>query len=218
MIVVIGIPWFRPGPDGGTPAGLAARIAVESARAGSTVQLIGKAGDDETGDQLLLALARQGVGHVAVLRHPSVRTPVVEPDDGRGPEPGPFDPEPTPGGTTARPSSDPGLVLEAADLELGLRYLVEFRAIVVAEPGLDRPAWDVIAEAARYAGAHVVAVGPTGAAPVDLADATVLETTDLEPDSAIARVVASFASAIDRGDDPLVAFRDAVGAGPIGER
>jgi hypothetical protein len=212
VIVVIGTPWLRVGPDGGAVAGLAGRIAVEAARAGSEVQLVGKVGDDGPGDELVLALAREGVAHVAVLRPPSARTPVLV----GAPETEPADLDPLGAAlvlettvVTGPEGPDPTLSLDAADLELALRYLVDFRAIVVAE-SLEASAGRVITEASRYAGAHVIAVAAPGSDAPGLDGATVLTSTDLDPDGALVGVVAAFATAIDRGEDPEAALSEAI--------
>ena len=75
MIVVVGQPVLRNLGDRVVAVGSAARIATAAAAGGSTVQLVGKVGEDPDGDVLVLALAAAGVGHVAVLRDPSRRTP-----------------------------------------------------------------------------------------------------------------------------------------------
>ncbi len=217
MIVVIGTPWLRIGPGGGAVAGLPGRIAVEAARAGSDVQLVGKVGDDREGDELLLALAREGVAHVAVLRPPAARTPVLgEAPDAELAESYPLGPVPAPEATVTAgpPSSDPALWLDAADIELALRYLVEFRAIVVAEP-LEASAGRIVAEASRYAGAHVIVVAASGSDAPGLEGATVLAAADLDPDGALVGVVAAFAAAIDRGVEPEAALSGAVAAAGV---
>ena len=78
MIVVIGLPSFRPPAEGRAAAasGLAAGVARAAVAAGATVQLIGKVGDDPSGDALVLALARDGIGHVALLRDAVHPTPI----------------------------------------------------------------------------------------------------------------------------------------------
>src|SRR5665811_1189252 len=84
MLAVVGSPSFMPGsmPDAAADAGgLAAGIARAAAAAGAEVQLIGKVGDDPAGDAVLLALARGGVGHIALLRDAGRATPVASPVD-----------------------------------------------------------------------------------------------------------------------------------------
>jgi hypothetical protein len=221
VIVVIGTPWLQIDTERGSAVGLAARIAVAAARGGAQVQLVGKVGDDPAGDQLLLALAREDVGHVAVLR-PRARTPVLLPPGDDDPaEADPLEvghdigPEPT-----DLPPRDPALALEAGDLKLGLDYLVDFRAVVVAEP-LDPAAAGIVAGAAAYAGAHVIVVGLPGADVPELAGATVFAAEDADttpradPDGALAGFVASFAVAVDRGEEPAAALEGAAAAAGV---
>lgn len=66
MIVVVGTPAWDP-VDPAHPAGLACMIAMAAA-ADHAVELVGRTGDDAAGDELVLALSRAGVGHVALLR------------------------------------------------------------------------------------------------------------------------------------------------------
>src|SRR5450756_2135177 len=84
MLAVVGSPSFKLGsmPAAAVDAGgLAAGIARAAAAAGAEVQLIGKVGDDPAGDAVLLALARGGVGHIALLRDAGRATPVASPVD-----------------------------------------------------------------------------------------------------------------------------------------
>ena len=41
------------------------------------MEIVARAGDDATGDALMIALSRAGIGHVAVLRDPSHPTPIL---------------------------------------------------------------------------------------------------------------------------------------------
>ncbi len=112
MIVVLGRPRvYRPEPDGDlAPGGLAVEVARAAARAGSEVELVGSIGDDPEGDRIVVELGRGGVGHSALMRDPSTRTPLVS---------RPRDARPLPR-------------LEAADVELGLRYMHECRVLVIS--------------------------------------------------------------------------------------
>src|SRR3954454_19508280 len=83
MVVVVGVPVWRAGEARG-PDGMAARIAIAAATAGASVELVGRVGDDPTGDALVVGLAQAGVGHVAVLRDSGRETPVVVPPDAAG--------------------------------------------------------------------------------------------------------------------------------------
>lgn len=204
MIVVIGHPILRAPGLGDGADGPAARIAITAASAGREVQLVGKIGDDAEGDRLLLALADAGVGHVALLRDPARRTPVLtaeapEPDD----ESRPDDADPTPD-NPLRPTiepTDPAAwpTLEPADVELALRYLTDYRVIVVAEPG--RPDLvEVASAAAGYGEAALIVLtahgddGPSGA--------TVIERPDADPDGAFATLVGTLAAVLDAGALP----------------
>ena len=86
MIVVIGDPDLRPSLGDVSAGGPAAAIARACVMAGSTVQLAGKIGDDPAGDEILLSLNRDGIGHVALLRdagHPTRIAPLMDaPDTG----------------------------------------------------------------------------------------------------------------------------------------
>ena len=110
--------------------GSRAGIVLAAAGAGATVELIAKLGDDPAGDALLIALARAGVGHVAVLRdpvHPTAQRPVVEE----------VVVDPIEGGEAPAPwTVDPALApaLDVDDVGLALRYLTEFRVVVAIHP------------------------------------------------------------------------------------
>jgi hypothetical protein len=199
MIVVVG----RPGigvPDPAAPVrleGLAARVALEVARAGAPVELVGSVGEDEAGDRVTVELGRAGVGHAALLRDPAGRTRT----SGAG-------------GPLPR--------LDARDLELGLGYVAECRVIVVAEP-VSTEAAAAIMDAADYHSAAVVAVSNPGAAipPAWERGATVFAapvvedaTDDAVEGSRFAPVRARYALAQARGGGPEAALdRGAAGAG-----
>lgn len=223
MIVVIGSPFIAPGIGPGRAEGLGPSIARAAARTGAAVQLIGKVGDDADGDAALLALAQAGIGHVAVLRDAAHRTPrapvtldalaieaagaagvaadasidaSIEVEIGTGAE------------VEARPSES--LPFDASDLELALRYLVDYRVLVVAEP-LDEASGRVVADAAAFASsAVIVVVRPGSPAPATLAGATVLEGPD-EDEGPFAELVGRLAAGIDRGDPPGAALEAAIG-------
>jgi hypothetical protein len=185
MIVVLGRPSIAVGPGGPRPAGLAAAIAQGIVAAGGRVELVGTVGDDANGDAVALGLARAGIGHAALLRVPAAATPVG-------------------GGDIAPPR------LDASDVELGLRYLSDFRVLVVAD---DLPP-DVAAtasEAAAYSGAMVIVVLPAGGRAQEApAGATVLEAPD-DAEGPFAAAIGSYAVALESGRDPSVALREAVG-------
>ena len=151
MIIVLGRPSKSDGPDGPVPAGLACAVALAVAAAGGRVELVGSLGDDAAGDAVTIGLARAGVGHAALLRIPASATPRAGTDDA--------------------PSR-----LDVADVELGLRYMSDFRVLIVAE-AMAPDVIAVAADAAAYAGAAIVILvargddPPVGSGPA----ATILE-------------------------------------------
>ena len=208
MLVVVGSPSARATTDGGlAAAGLAADIARDAAAAGSATQIVGRVGDDAVGDAVLLDLAAAEVGHVAVLRSPGEPTPVTsepsarEVDDERA------------GAAIADDAGEPvnplaGLAIDAADLELALRYLPDYQVIVVV-PGLDPAALASVIAAAGWSGAQLVVIDVAGIAGDALpADATVLAQPPA-PDAAFAAVVARYAVELDFGSEPSAAFATA---------
>jgi ribokinase len=209
MIVVVGNPILlatEPRPRAG---GIAAGVATAAAAAGGDVQLVGKIGDDPAGEAALLDLAGRGVGHVAILRDPGGATPQAA--DPAAAEMSVFDePDDDPA------STDPGVegpVLEAADIELALRYLPDYRVLVVADP-LPATSLDVVLAATRWSGAALMVLVRHGSQPpVLVPEATVLEAPDGDPDDAFASVVGAYAAALDRGEEPAEAFATASTAG-----
>lgn len=224
MIVVIGSPVAQPTAVGLAPGGRAAAVAQTAVGLGSAVQLVGRVGEDAAGDAVLLALAAAGVGHVAVLREPGRPTPSAPPQTGL-----PVSPDgPVLGeamlGDVGRPghggggedgdedTAPDGLTMDAADLELALRYVPDYRVVVLAAD-LDPAALAAVVAAAGWAGAHLVALVATGSDGSSLPpDATVLERPRSDPDGAFARLVATFAAALDRGVEPATAFSEASGS------
>lgn len=204
MIVVLGRPRvYRPEPDGPlTPGGLAAEIALAVGRNGVAVEIVGSIGDDPEGDRVVVDLGRAQVSHAALMRDPGARTPTF-----------------TPSGAGGLPR------LEAADVELGLRYIPECRVLVVASV-LEPAALARALEAADYHGAAVVMVAPAGSVdPASLSDGVTLlerpvpEDEDSEQDeistaadeAAFAGFVAEYAMRLDRGEAPASAFGAALG-------
>jgi hypothetical protein len=111
--------------------------------------------------------------------------------------------------------------IEAADLELALRYLPDVRAIVLASPGatLIGPA----TAAAAWSGATLVIVGPVDADGTTMLDAAtsgatprrgpiVLEPPPRDPDGAFAGLVAALAVRLEAGEDPAAAWQSTVEA------
>ncbi len=211
MIVVIGSTYLRgDGPDA-VPDGLAGRLVVAAAGAGAAVELIAKLGDDPAGDALLIALARAGVGHVAVLRdpvHPTARRPLIEEvivDPIEGGE--------APASWTVDPAMAPALDVD--DVGLALRYLTEFQVVVAIHPsgGIAQEA----AAAAAWGNAHLVMVmRPGDAAPPGIPPrSVVLEAADdgVE-ESSIGSRIGVYVAAVDRGAAPGDAFADLTGEPP----
>jgi ribokinase len=215
MIVVVGVPAWRAAEPVG-PAGRACDVAIAAARRGVRTELIGRVGDDQHGDALMVALSRSGVGHAAVLRDPVRATPVVEPPPADESLLG-VDPAPV------GPAAEEGPRLDPADVALGLSYVDAYDVLVVTDdvPAIALPA---AVEAAAFAGAQLVVMVPPGrpAPTVVPADATVLAAPDEADDGEFATLVGEYAVALDRGMQPVEAFAAATGAagweavGPLG--
>ncbi len=229
MIVVIGLPSLRPPTDGRIAAasGLAAGVARAAVTAGATVQLVGKIGDDPTGDALVLALARDGIGHVALLRDPAHPTP-IDAEAGAADEFGPVGDDPAmaaaadggePEGSASATAADGDGVLpadrslrpslDAGDVELALRYQSDFRVVVLAE-ALAVDARSIVFEAASFAGAHVIELLDGGRESLTSPEPdTAFERPEIDPDGAFATLVGRYAAAVDAGVAPAAAFADA---------
>ena len=200
MIVVIGQPVLGRVDREPVATGSAARIALAAAARGAVVQLVGKVGEDVDGEALVLALAQGHVGHVAVQRDPAHPTPRAEPADDDA---------------AAEDDVHPGteLALDAADIELALRYLTEFRVIVVADE-LDSTVLRVAADATGWSNGTLIAVVPDGRREPDglPPDAIVLGSPPDDAEGAFDRLVGELAAAIDAGGDPRTAFRELIGS------
>lgn len=190
---------------------MAVGVAAAAAAAGGDIQLVGKIGDDPAGEAALLDLTGRGVGHVAVLRDPGAPTPVGA--DPAATDMALFD---DPDAPPASPASSPtvGPVLEPADIELALRYLPDYRVLVIADP-IPPESLEVVLAASRWSGAALIVLVPAGSEPPALIPgATVLEAPDDgDPDGAFASVVGAYAAALDRGEEPAEAFATASTAG-----
>jgi sugar/nucleoside kinase (ribokinase family) len=208
VIVVIGSPvgWLRD--EAVVPTGTPARAALAAAAAGGQVQLVGRTGDDPTADGLLLALARGGVGHVALLRDPARQTPLVAEPASDDVEPTLSDDDQPPGRAPVSPSVPS---LDAGDVDLGLRYLTNYAVVVLAEPG-EPDVVRVVADAASWNGARLVVVVDQGAEPPAglPPDAIVFEAPAEDPDGDFAALVGRFAAALDDGADAGDAFRSSL--------
>jgi hypothetical protein len=202
VIVVIGSPWARISEQAVSAAGTPCAVAVVAARSGSAIQVVGKVGEDPAGDAVLLDLARHDVGHVAVLRD-AARATAVEPELSGD--------EPLAGEASELPAEPPS-ILEAADIELALSYLPEYRVIVVAEP-VDNVGLRVIAAAAEWSGAALIVVGRPESSDGLPPDVTIFDPpANGDPDGAFAAMVGTYAAGLDRGDDPRLAFEAAAAA------
>jgi len=206
VIVVIGSPVGRLADGVLSAGGAASRVALAATATGRTVQLVGRTGDDPTADGVVLDLTRGGVGHVALLRDPARATPLETPpeaDDER---------EATDPSSAAergdQVTTADGPSLDAADVDLGLRYLTDFAVVVLAEPAAPEVV-GIAAEAARWGGARLIlVVEPGDAVPDGLpADVIVFEAPAADPDGVFAALVGRFAAALDDGADPGEAFR-----------
>ena len=133
MIAIIGSPTAALTAEGLHEAGgLGVRVARALIRGGERVELIGRIGADRIGEELTLSLARDGIGHVALLRDASLATPV---------------------GAGVR-----GIDLDRGDAQLGLRYLTSFSAVLLIDPA-NTALIQGVAEDSAYGGANLVVVG-----------------------------------------------------------
>ena len=215
MIVVIGSPIGRIADGVVAAGGMASRVALAVAAAGATVQLVGKTGDDPTADGVVLDLARGGVGHVALLRDPAWATPLESPpadeqplDESDGPRDDASEPFET---VTPVASQASGPALEAADVDLGLRYLTDFAVVVLAEP-VAAEIVAIVSDAARWGETRMVLVVDKGQTVHDglPTDVVVFEAPEADPDGVFATMVGTFAAALDRGMEPGEAFRASI--------
>lgn len=192
MIVVVG----RPALDErGGLVPLAGGVAAAAADYGARVEVVGSVPDDSTGDATITELGRRGIGHAALLRMPPTNERRLE--------------------TTEPPDETTEPRLDAADIELGLRYVADCRVLVIADV-LDAPAAAAAVDGARYHGAKLVlttaVAAPAGAPSIDLpADATLLAAPDRD-DGAFAELIGRYAARLDAGSDAADAWRDAVDA------
>ena len=161
---------------------------------------MGSIGDDPAGDEIVVELGRAGIGHAALLRDPGSQDPV----SGRL--------------TSQLPR------LDAADVDLGLRYVIDFTVLILADP-LSPDAESAAIEAAAYHDAALIAVLPEGGkvSAALSAAATVLGAPTAEGDgedaddeaaspgssNAFAAFVGSLAIRIDAGSSVAEAFAEA---------
>lgn len=182
MILVVG----RPGLDEQDQLDrMAGKVALAAAEAGGSIEVVGSVGDDASGERVVLALGRAGIGHAAVLRDPAGTTPQVG----------------GPGGPLPR--------LDEKDVDLGLSYLPECRVLVVAEP-LGDGVLRVVREAANYHAAPLIVLSEPG---TKFGGGGELETVLEVPDGdggALAQLVGSYAVELAKGVEPGPAWRAAV--------
>ena len=194
--------------------GLPSGIARAAAAGGSEVQLVGRVGEDPGGDFVLLDLTAALVGHVAILRDPGRPTPAAPPppDDEAVFDEATDMPAAADGNSRVDGETGPGvsgLSLEPADIELALRYLPDYRVLVVADQ-LDDASLRVVTAAAGWNGAALIVVAAAGDARPPIGDdATIIEAPLDDPDGAFAAVVGAYAAALDRGEEPAEAFTTA---------
>jgi hypothetical protein len=207
VIVVLGSPSAAPTLGVPCASGAAPLIARSAAACGAAVEVVGRIGDDGVGDAVLLDLAAAAIGHVAVLRAPGAATPIdaasVATDDGALSSV--LDDADA---TAERVNDDMALPIDAGDVDLALRYLPDYRVIVVAAD-LDAAGWSTVIAAASWSGAHLVGVVRPGEEPADVPhDATILQRPHTD-DGSFAAMVGRYAAALDSGDEPAAAFASA---------
>jgi pfkB family carbohydrate kinase len=210
VIVVVGRPAGRVNDGVITAGGAVSRVALAAAAAGRSVQLVGKIGDDPAADAIVLDLARHGVDHAALLRDPTWTTSIEQDPEQEG-GPIPWDDAPAADRPAGSVPAASGSRLDPADVELGLRYLTDFRVVVVAEAS-PVEVIAVAAEAARWDASRLILVtDPQGDIPADLPDdAIVLEAPDSDPDGVFADLVGTLAAGLDGPAEPGEAFRASI--------
>lgn len=117
--------------------------------------------------------------------------------------------------TLRQPPGTSEPVLDAADLDLALRYLTDVTTLVMASAG-DDASRSVAIEAVGWAQAHlIVVIEPRGATPDGLPDAAiVLGAPQADPDGVFSALVGTLAARLDAGVEPATAFREATAGGP----
>jgi sugar/nucleoside kinase (ribokinase family) len=200
VIIVIGeiVGRGQDGPEV-APAGPAAAVALAAAESGAAVEVVTRIGDDPTGDAVLLALSRAGVGHVATIRDAGRRTPLV-PDTTADADPGADATLTDPIGVDADAPA-----VDAADIGLALRYLSDYRVIVLMHPS-DQAILREASAAAGWAGAHLIVVTLPSSDPVGELPAGALAITADEDTEGVAALLGRYAAAVDRREDPRTAY------------
>jgi hypothetical protein len=199
VIVVLGRPAAQTVDGVVQPAGLAGWIALAAAEAGAEVQVVGRIGDDPTGDAVVLRFARARVGHAALLREASHATSQIAASDDWGEDLAEID----------RPveawEPGAGASLDAEDVALGLRYLTAFSVLVIAD-SLEPGALAAALEAAAFTGARTLAVVREDSQSVAADDVFVAPDGDVRT---LAATVGRYAAALDAGGLPDDALRAA---------
>jgi hypothetical protein len=134
MIVVIGTVSARTEGATISAGGYAATVALALADAGEPVEMVSKVGVDVAGDAVVTRLAAAEIGHVALIRDGARATAL----DQAG-----------------------SLEMDAADLQLALRYLTSFDAVLLVDPHDDSVVATVL-DACAYVGARLVVTRPEG--------------------------------------------------------
>ena len=102
--------------------------------------------------------------------------------------------------------------LDAADIELGLRYVTECRVLVVTD-ALDGPALAAAVDGARYHRAPlIIAAEQDASAALALPDDATVLAAPAEEDGAFAELVGRYAALLDSGRGATDAWRDAIAA------
>ena len=183
MIAVVG----DPGPRAASSTE-ARKIAASAVAAGSRVQAVGIAGPDVRGDEVLLALTREGVGHAAILR---TSRPTMEAADVA---------------LALRYLTDTKVIvlvdLDDALIGAAAEGASWSGARIVAVVGPSGAAGQRRARGAATSGASGTTNLPD--------DAIVFEAPASDPDGTFAGFVGELAARLDRGEEPRAAWEAAV--------
>jgi hypothetical protein len=172
---------------------------MAAAAAGGSVEIVTRVGDDVPGDAVVLGLAQSGVGHVATIRDAGRQTPVL-PDDSDAVDPGTDATQDV--ALTAGATEAPAL--DAADVGLALRYLSDYRVIVLMHPNGNEMVREASA-AAGWAGAHLVLVTTDDDPAGDVPDGSLVITTHHDAEN-VPVLLGRYAATVDRGEDPAAAY------------
>ncbi|MEY3683876.1 MAG: pfkB family carbohydrate kinase [Chloroflexota bacterium] len=137
MIVVIGTLSARTEGSAYGLGGYAASVALAAAAAGEPVEMVSKIGADAAGEAVITKLAAAGIGHVALIRDGALSTAL----DGAE-----------------------SLLMDAADLQLALRYLTNFDSVLLVDP-MDDSVVATVMDACTYVGARLVVTKLVGSSP-----------------------------------------------------